>query len=173
MIDWQSSFQHSIKSDIIIIFIIIAVIIAAIAFKLYTSDMAVRWGLPKAKRGAFFGLIHGAPGITLYIHQSALKNNPMPILIPSGIPKDHYYIINYDWRDKKYQGTLSPELFAQAYKRGYDITKYSAEQLADIFKDTIDILRTFHSTPPPAEFGPDYFTRKAKFATDQLQSELY
>ncbi|NBR60643.1 hypothetical protein EB118_18820 [bacterium] len=168
---WPLSF-HSIKSDIVIVIIIISVIILAISFKVYTTDSSHWWGLPRQKKGAFFGLIHGAPGISIFIHQSLLKNNPIPLLEPAGIPKDYYFITNYDWKGKHYVGSLPPEIFAKAYQRGYDIEKYTNEQLTDIFKDTLELQKTFHSTPPPTEFGPDFYQRKRTFAKEQLESVL-
>lgn len=169
---WQLSF-HSIKSDIIIVIIIIFFIALAVLFKIYTTDTTHWLGLPKEKKGAFFGLIHGAPGISIFIHQSFLKNNPVPLLEPDGIPRDYYFITNYDWKGKHYLGSLPPELFAKAYRRGYDVDKYTPEQLVEIFKDTIELQRTIHSTPPPlTEFNADYYERKRKFAKEQLESML-
>jgi hypothetical protein len=165
--------SHSIKSDIVIVIIIISLLIAAALFQIYMSDSYGRLGLPKDKKGVFFTLINDLPGVSVFIHQSRLKNNPIPLLEPAGIPKDYYFLTNYDWSGKLYRGSLPPELFAKAYARGYDIKKYTPRQLADIFKDTYELRKTFHSSPHQTEFGPDYFERKTQFALDQLQSELF
>lgn len=164
---------HSIKSDIVIVVIIISLLIAITLFKMYMSDSYGHIGLPKDKKGAFFTLINDLPGVSIFVHQSMLKNNPIPLLEPAGIPKDYYFLTNYDWSGKLYRGSLPPELFAKAYARGYDIKKYTPQQLSDIFNDTAELRQTFHSRSHPTEFSPDYFERKTRFALEQLQSDLF
>lgn len=141
-------------------------------FRIKTSESYNWTGLPKNKKGAFFTFINNNPGICVFVHQTRLKQNPIPLLEESGIPKDYYFIKNFDWSGKEYVGSLPPELFASAYKKGFDIKKYTPEQLSQIFKENMELNNDSHSRRTELS-SPDYFSRQIKKAIEELQGLNY
>lgn len=159
---------HSIKSDIVILVIIISLLILAVIFKIYTINSEGRTDLPRDKKGAFFSIINDAPGICIFVHASKLKQNPIPLLEPNGIPENYYFLQNRDSNGKEYVGALPPEVFVRIYKRAYDIKKYNTEQLSTIFNQTLELQKDIHSQSVYKEFNRAYYERNIKWAFDQL-----